>query len=157
MADLLEVVFEGVSKDKAVGLFMALLSGSLNLSVVSCPEDIKLTDGIELDKSVLNSLVNIEDLALLINVDTLKLEHINLSNVLIRLTKYEKLFDIDFNIDIDNCRNINKKTFIRELQNVVSKLAGNHQITSYFAGMEPATDEDTRYFTRDEVGPLQLQ
>lgn len=156
MADLLEVVFEGVSKDEAMGLFMALLSGSLNISVVSCPEDIKLTDGIKLNKSVLNSLVNIEDLALLINADTLKLEHINLSKVLIRLTKYERLFDIDFNIDIENCRNINKKTFIRELQNEVSKLADNHQVTSYFAGMEPAVDKNTRYFTGNVIGPLQL-
>jgi len=46
------------------------------------------------------------------------------------------------------------ETLINQLYSYVEQLANSHHASSFFAGEEPASDEDNRYFTNEEFGSL---
>jgi len=70
----------------------------------------------------------------------------------LRIFRYEGKIDIEISFDASDIKWVNRvmcsaKEFSKELPRKFG-------IKNIYGGMEPASDEDTRYFTNDEFGPL---
>lgn len=155
MSSFFEVVFENVFKRNVGRLLLLLIAGAGRIVNVQCSEDIRLIDSGELDASALNSLLNFQgDVTLSINLSDLKFGGVIIPNALLRLVKYGELYDIDFNFDPDEFKDVARMSLVKQLHDHAKEVAIDSEIDTFFGGMEPASDKDTRYFTNDDFGPL---
>ena len=155
MSSLIEVVFENIAKRNATQLLMTLITSAKQTVSTQCSEDVAIMDGEKLNTIILNSALNYKDnLTALFNLRELKVGGTVLPKVLLRLVKYADQYDIDFNFDKSGLDNQNLMPLITELQNFANNLATDYDVKNVFGGMEPASDEDTRYFTNKVLGPL---
>ena len=158
MSSLIEVVFENVAKSVVPQLLMTLVASAKQIISTQCSEDIAIMDGDKLNTNILDSALNFEgNLTVLFNLQELKAGGIVLPKVLLRIIKYADQYDIDFSFDESEVENQNLMSLITELQSYANKLANDYGIRSVFGGMEPASDEETRYFTNEVLGPLAKQ
>lgn len=157
MSSLFEVVFENVEKSNISQLLMTLVTSAKQIVSTQCSEDIAIIEGGRLSSKILDSALNFEgNLIVLFNLQELKIRGIVLPKVLLRIVKYADQYDIDFSFDESEFKNQNLMSLIPELQSYANELAINYGIRSVFGGMEPASDENTRYFTNKALGPLSL-
>lgn len=155
MSNVIEVVFENVLKIKVIKLLMFLKETSGRLVNVQCSEDIELMKQGDIDVFVLDSLLNFEgNVSVLLNLSDMKIGDIILPNILLRLVKYGGYYDIDFNFDSEDIENIDIMAVIVELHHYVKEVAREYNISNFFCGVEPASDQITRYFTNESLGPL---
>nr|WP_321442958.1 hypothetical protein [uncultured Cohaesibacter sp.] len=155
MSVLLEVVFENIQKTKVVQLFMLLVMASIRVVNVQCSEDADLMKEDELDVDSLSSLLNFDgDVSVLVGLNDMNIGDVTLPNVLLRLVKYGDCYDIDFNFDTEEVENTDMAELVAELHHHAQQIAAEHCMAEFFCGMEPASDEYTRYFTNENLGPL---
>ncbi len=80
-----------------------------------------------------------------------------INDVHLRLLRYERLkYDIEINFDLDDIIITGTTGFEIALFNYSSKIANRNLLENSFAGLEPANDEETRFFTGDKMGPYSL-
>lgn len=155
MTDIIEVVFENVDRNNVFKLLSFLVRSSEEILGVNCSENITMLEGGEISEKGLEKFLNFDGgLAVFVNVEDMSLENIVLPKVYIRLLKYESQYDIEFSFYFDELKGIGAAKLISELHGYVKRIAMNFNVPSFFGGMEPASDEDTRYFTNEELGPL---
>lgn len=155
MRNLLEVVFEGVLKSSVIQLLMLLVNSSKCIINTQCSENIDLQFKDKLSEDALDKVLSFEsDVSVLINLQNLTTENIELPKVLLRLVKYGEQYDIDFNFEVDTLDDANLKLLITSLHHDVNKIAIAHNVDRFYCGLEPASDESTRYFTNGNMGPL---
>lgn len=155
MTNLIEVIFENIAKSSVMQLLALLILSAKNVTEVQCSEDIELSVNGNISDEDFNLLFDFEgDITALINLQSMKIGDIILPNVLLRLVKYGDLYDIDFNFDSNELESINMIQLLTELHGYTKSIVLNCNVESVYAGMEPASDEDTRYFTNHEAGPL---
>ncbi len=155
MSNLLEVVFENVSKVNVSQLLLCLVYSAKCIISADTSEDIELLDEGKLNKPAVESLISFSgDVTALIQLEEMKVDGIVLPLVLLRLVKYNDLYDIDFNFDCAELKHIDMSKLIKALHMSTSSLAKENDVKNWFAGMEPASDENTRYFTNNELGYL---
>lgn len=153
VTNLIEVVFENVIRSYIMKLLNMLILSTQKINDIQCSENINLfTDG-QLSKKQLDRFLDFGgDATVLINMQAMNVGDIVLPTVQLRLVKYGNQYDIDFNFDSNELVNIDTMLLIKEVHSFSKNLAYKHSITSFFCGMEPASDEDTRYFTNEELG-----
>jgi hypothetical protein len=155
MSSLFEVVFENIVKNRVIRLFMFLIAESDRIICAQCSEDVRLIVAGEIDTKALDSILNYNgDVTVLVNLDDMKVGNLILSKVLLRLVKYGERYDIDFNFDSNELENEGMMRLIKELHDYAKNVARDNEVSVFFGGIEPASDEDSRYFTNDELGPL---
>ena len=72
----------------------------------------------------------------------------------VRLLRYDgDCYDVEINF-IPGEAECASSSVMGAVHEYAKRLAAEHAISTYFAGMEPARDEDTRYFTGGDGGPL---
>jgi hypothetical protein len=82
---------------------------------------------------------------------------VSISNAHLRIVLYEvSFFDVELNFILADVFARSKNIIQSSLHNYVSNLADRYGINSYFGGMEPAIDLETRIFTGPILGPLKL-
>ncbi len=136
-------------------LLNLLIESTENVVCFQCSEKIVLFVNGELSEKALNQLFDFGgNVSVIINLHAIKLDGIILPNVQLRLVKYGNEYDIDFNFDYNELRNIDMTALIDNLHAHAKNIALELGITSFYGGIEPASDEDTRYFTNEEKGPL---
>ncbi len=148
MSDLTEVVFEGIPDRKLKDLLDSIVAmGEI--------ESIEYGDHCE-EKSLaeLKTLLPADGFAF-VRVRSLALnKNVLLDLVLIRIFRGENrvnLLDFTFGTnDIESDFTSN----IKELHRLTTSLARRFEVECYYAGMEPADDLNTRYFTNEEYGAL---
>ncbi len=157
MSSLLEVVFENIVRSNVIRLLLLLIAGSDRIINVQCSEDIRLIVGGELDAKALDSVLNFQgNVTVLINLSDLKVGGITLPKVLLRLVKYGEQYDIDFNFDSNELESMDMMSLVTELHDYAKEIARDNDVGTFFGGMEPASDVDTRYFTNDDFGPVSI-
>jgi hypothetical protein len=155
MSNLIEVVFENVSKVNVSQLLLCLVYSAKCIISADISEDIELLNEGKLKKQAVESLISFSgDITALIKLEEMKINGIVLPLVLLRLVKYNDLYDIDFNFDRAELKHIDMSKLIKALHISTSSLAKENDVKNWFAGMEPASDENTRYFTNNERGYL---
>jgi hypothetical protein len=149
MGQLVEVVFESVPSLTAE----ALMHDIIALSDGVCGIDV---DG----KSVLVGTSAGELVASGVSCAAVRLAHVTMEcgavpNVGLRLLRTgDDRFDVELNVDLDDVDS--PAALASALHALARGLAGRNAVTSYFAGLEPAADEDTRLFTGETEGPLRF-
>jgi len=157
MDELIEIVFENVSKEKVFHLLKCLRCDAESIASVGASEDIDFLKNGELNQQAIESIINFSgDVTILIRLKKIKIGEITIPLVLLRLVKYDDQFDVDFNFDHSEIQYLPQSMIIKELHKRISEIAKENGVISWFAGIEPASDEETRYFTNEEIGPLQL-
>lgn len=155
MTNLIEVVFEKIDKGCVMQLLSLLILNAKNVTEVQCSEDVELFVNGNISDEAFNRFLDFDGgICALINLQAMKVGDITLPNVLLRLVKYEDLYDIDFNFDPNELESISMMNLVAELHRHVKDIALKYKVGNLYGGLEPASDEDTRYFTGDEVGPL---
>lgn len=155
MSSLLEIVFENVVESNVTRILMLLIARAEKIVNVQCSEDISLIVASDLDPTALDSVLSFQgSVTVLINLDDVKVGGIILPKVLLRLVKYGEQYDIDFNFDPNDLENLDMLTLVTELHYHAKKIAIEHDVKTFFGGIEPAVDEGTRYFTNDALGPV---
>lgn len=81
-------------------------------------------------------------------------DEVQAPNAGIRSFRYGSKFDLEVNVDLDDVQDPHR--FAHALFDFAQDAAKRFGIVDYFAGLEPASDADTRIFTRSEHGPLRL-
>lgn len=155
MADLLEVVLENISRSKVCQLLMLLLGYAGRIVEVQCSEGIELSSENDISEDDVRSFISLsEDASLIVKLNNLNIAGNIIPSVLLRLIKYGDQFDIDFNFDEADIAGMGTTALMKQLHVCVSELGKEYQVSDWFGGLEPASDEDTRYFTGSELGPL---
>lgn len=155
MSNLIEVVFENVGKNCVLQLLKLLITSLENIISIECTENPSLFKEGQLSEEGINPFLDFEDdVTVLIKIRSIDLGSIILPNVQLRLLKYEGQYDIEFNFDSNELENTTTTTLVKELHAYAKRIAIECGISDFCCGMEPASDEDTRYFTNDELGPL---
>ena len=155
MTNIFEVVFERVDKCHVVQVLTRIISGAKCIISVECTENIVLMNEGHLNIKGFESILNFNgDVSILIRLEDMKAGNVTLPSVLLRLVKYNELFDVDFNFDVDELKNTNAALVMSQLHGYAKQISGNFNVWNFFGGMEPAADKNTRYFTNQIVGPL---
>jgi len=82
---------------------------------------------------------------------------IETDNVHLNILRYEeKTYDIEINFDLNDVKENKLIRLEQAFYIYASNIANRNNIKSYYAGLEPAHDEDTRFFTGNTMGPLKL-
>jgi hypothetical protein len=80
-----------------------------------------------------------------------------IDNVHLRLLNYEKQkFDVEINFNLEDIINTSTMRIETVLFNYSLGIANRNGIDNYFAGIDPASDEVTRFFTGKKLGPYSL-
>jgi hypothetical protein len=149
MGQLLEVVFEGLQTSAAQNLVNEIVSRSAGVARA-------VLDGDDCDPcvSVADLLSRVSGAALLLLRRMSLPGYGTLADVSVRLLKAERAIDVELGIDLDDVERL------RALEDALfcfaAELAERHEVSCYYAGLEPAADEETRLFTGREKGPFQF-
>lgn len=155
MANLIEVVFENVGKNCVLQLLKLLITSLENIISIECTENPSLFREGQIFEEDINPFLDFEgDITVLIKIRSIDLSNIILPNVQLRLLKYEGQYDVEFNFDFNELENTATTTLVKELHAHAKCISLECGVSDFCCGMEPASDEDTRYFTNDELGPL---
>ncbi len=157
MQELIEVVLENISPEKIHPIIKDLLKKNENIIEIQCSEELDFLEKGKISGSDIMSFINLpDDACLYVKIRELKIDNVNIACVLLRLVKYGKQFDIDFNFDEKNTEDTGIKIFMEKMHGYTINLGEIYQIGHWFCGIEPASDKETRYFTDYEAGPLVL-
>lgn len=149
MAELFEVVLDTVP-ERSIPPILGLITS--NCSVVARVDDSEIPTDARSVRSVF--LIPPNGDCYIFKAENLKLCGFDLGVTILRISQTSGVFALDFNFlegDLDSLRHAN---FIEKLHKYVSDLGKTHGIGTWYAGMEPAEDEETRYFTDYKLGPL---
>lgn len=69
----------------------------------------------------------------------------------------DSIYDVEVNFTIGDIESVERSRLAEDLQAFAMKLTESIGSTTFFAGLEPASDEDTRIFTGNQLGPLYLR
>ncbi|MEQ5776708.1 hypothetical protein J4E05_14350 [Thalassospira sp. NFXS8] len=155
MEELIEVVLEDVPHGDLLSVVMYLVKDYKNVVDVQCSEHLSTPLNCQNIEDVVVDFTKIEEgAALILRLNSLDVAGEMVPSVLLRVVKYEEKYDVDFNFSESDLKRVEKFFFIRKLQFFTSEVAKKYKIPSFFCGVEPASDEDTRYFTGQYLGPL---
>ena len=155
MSNLIEVVFENVPKTNVSRLLLYLVYSAKYIIIADTSENFEIFEEGKLNKQEVESLINFsEDVTGFFKLEEMKVNGIILPLVLLRLVKYDGLYDIDFNFDLAKLRHIEMSKLINTLHISISNLAKENNVKNWFAGMEPASDGNTQYFTNNKLCTL---
>lgn len=151
MGELIEIIFEDVEKH-ALASFVMELTGYgkavKDYRVLSEYERNVETDWQDC-RSVLNIIEEITGGSLFVNLVSLSMEDITLSPCALRVIQYDDRFDLEISFDSENAHLCEYM-----LCRFAAKMAERYHISNFYAGIEPASDQETRIFTCDKPGPL---
>lgn len=151
MDNLLEIVFENINKN-CLNNFLHKINESAFVTEKKCTENISLICNKKPRLYIEEGVLDIsESFAVFFKIKEIKVGAHNLENVFLRVVKYENYFDVDFNFKIAE-----EKTpeLMHCLHAYAKKISIDFEVKNFFGGIEPASDEETRYFTNEISGPL---
>ena len=127
-----------------------MLSNAAEVITFDCTEDVAGSHAA--NPEIVNlAVVATMDLSVMAHVRELRVGTVVLPDALLRMVKYDDCFDVDCSFDAFIIRGQ-----VTDLHAAVLALSERFEVRTCFAGLEPATDRDTRIFTDRELGPLRM-
>jgi hypothetical protein len=148
-SQIIEMVFEDVPYTSLYAMFNELILESESLNSEKELLNNKTINARFTDKLLLTN----ENISIQFNAKKICFKNIYFKNIILRIVKYGATYDIDFSTEQ---RDSNISSNLIEFQTCMQKLANKYKVENNYFGMEPASDEDTRYFTREIIGPLKI-
>lgn len=155
MAGLLEIVFEDVRQDMVLPLLQIVVASAATVISAECSEDFLVwSDGhIKFDE-ICATIEFDEPVSILINVRSLRVASVTVDAALVRIIKYQGKFYMDISFDEEDA-GLQGVDVVGNFFEFSKELANKFELVSYYFGMEPASDEASRFFTNDVLGPLE--
>ncbi len=154
MAEIIEILFENVAFNEASNFLteLSFRSDIKNIQIV-------LGDGYSLkDKN--STLLDIGSYfekctggAIHVDIQNVEISNHVLPKVAVQIYKYTNTYDLSIDVDYQELQGL---ISLKSLQKWASEVSHRLNSESYFCGLEPASDEDTRFFTNDKLGPLEF-
>lgn len=155
MKNLLEVVFESIDKSSVIPVLNKLCFDTKQIISAECNENFELMKDGHLNLNVLETVLNFnENITVFLKIKSMIIEDVPLSSVLLRIVKYDDQFDIDFSFDANEIQSIDIVSLMKRIHSFSKNISEEFRIANFFGGVEPASDETTRYFTRNVLGPM---
>lgn len=150
MKEIIEIVFENVNLECTVKFLIEKLAKSTlrDYQISANSAEIDLTS----EKALSDSITQFEG-AYYFNFSAFDLNDIPWSGIGVQIYKYDGVYDLS--LDMDEIE-INQKISISDLQKYSESLAEGLKADNYYCGYEPARDEDTRFFTGNQFGPIKF-
>jgi hypothetical protein len=149
--NLYEVVFESVDRNSLLGLLTAIVANSDQIMNINCTNNIVEPTILQIRSGDLIDFLQVAgDACIFIKLLNVGIGRAMLPSVMVRCVKYEQQFDLDFSFELDDSDDIKAVTLMKKLHDGVVELAKDVNIESFFGGMEPASDKETRYFTNHD-------
>lgn len=156
MSELIEIVFENINKSSLTEVIHYFIEPNNNITDI----DIFFKD--EESVQVMAYDINEELLFRAPKKILMKLKDLKLHNE--KQLKYvnawiyinELSFDVELDFDLKQERN-NMPDLISNLFYFSEEFAKLFDVKIFYSGLEPAHDEDTRFFTKNILGPLTLK
>ena len=146
--NLYEVVFESVDRNSFPSLLTAIVANSDNIANVDCTEGVVLPSMLQIRSGdVMHLFQESADGCISIGLLDVNIGAAILPSLLLRCVKYGTQFDLDFSFELDDSDEGNVVNLMKILQDWIIGLAKDINVKSFFGGMEPASDKETRYFT----------
>ncbi len=132
MTTIIEVVFENVPRKHLISLFENFCGQNVSDSILS---------NMDTHHFYTTTVLKFEG------------DGFSLREVLIRAIKYDAIFDLEISFDL------NQQVELSDVMlcTYFVKIAHLYQIPQVYGGLEPAEDEETRFFTGASLGPMNLQ
>lgn len=154
MAELLEVVFEGVSQNVALPLLKKIISDATFVTGAECSEEIIVWRNNHIQWDAVKVAIDYDgDISVLVSVQGWDVSGALIDSALVRLVKYQDVFDIDISFDEKDpglCGIDVVETLFLYSRTIVEDFTFDN---CYF-GVEPASDEASRFFSNEKYGPL---
>ncbi|WP_223494563.1 hypothetical protein [Stenotrophomonas indicatrix] len=149
MSDAYEVVMEGVPLDGVLAVLARIWRSSDSVSV---PE----VDGMPVDVEMWidagpGSACADGDSCLVQTLQGFNVGNVHLPFLLLRVLRYDGLMDVEVSFDADRAEVL---AAMDELQKLFLYIKGVVGARTVIGGMEPAKDEETRFFTDEFPGPM---
>ena len=148
MGQIIELVLEAVPDSRLPAVLRSLVSRG-RLDGVS-------VDGVRLSLRMdFTNLVTQIAASASLQVNAFDLPEVGLVDVHLRVLRTsEHSFDVELSIDLESVSD--PLAVGLGLHRLGQDIALQSPTSSYYAGLEPACDEDTRFFTGDHWGPFRL-
>ena len=155
MAETIEILFENIEFNK-VSNFITDLSfqGSIKNIQVSVDDGFSLGDGNSNLLDIGSYFKKCSGGAIYINIENVQLDNKLLPKIGIQIYKYTKTYDLSIDV---NSQQLQELILLDSLQKWASNVSQILRSKSYYCGLEPASDEDTRFFTNGNLGPLEFK
>ncbi|WP_375186074.1 hypothetical protein [Pseudoalteromonas sp.] len=150
MSTVIEVVLDSIEKSDIKTVLNALLIGKDNVINISASEDeINVSTFFSNNSYLDDFFMSKSESTLLFLLKKITVGNVVIPNPLLRLVKYDTQFDIDFSFE--------NEVDVHQLHMGISCLLKGVNVKEFYAGLEPAQDIDTRFFTNQELGPYQIK
>lgn len=154
MVGLLEIVFENVKQVVVLPLLETVITNAASVVSAECSEVFPVWNNGGLELDAVGAAVDFNGtVSVLINVRSLTFRGVSINLALIRILKCQGKFDLDISFDEDDV-GLADVNGIGAFFAFSKEVAKKFEFGNCYFGMEPASDESTRFFTNDVLGPL---
>ena len=153
MDGLIELIFERVPDNAVVKLINGLLQGE-GILELSHSERGSL-DPKKIDHDLMPLLKQeAEPSSILMRIANTTIGDVPIHNPLVRILHFEGSNEVAVVFDSEDVDATVRQDVVTKLAAGAKALANGADVPEYYCGFEPATDEKTRLFSKDKIGPL---
>ena len=116
---------------------------------------LQLTDEEELELCQL--IATQGDAAVVLSPISMVTDAIHLETGAVRILRYGQDYDVEFTWELDEGGSTPIEDMITAVHRAAVAVAKEHDVKYYYGGLEPARDENTRFFTETIRGPLLMK
>ncbi len=152
---LIEIIFKDVEIARIAELLKYLTSsGKRIIDYTSSSDKGKIRVDWGSEKEIRKIFSEEKKIYLLINLDQFKKGDLILPRCEIIVYKKNNSLDLEINFEYKYLKNSKINKLSESLLNISKSIAQQYHISTYFCGLEPAQDLETRLFTNGKPGPL---
>lgn len=154
MAEIIEILFEDILFDELSNYLIEGSAESTLLNYQISVDNFILKEKFNNLSSLVKNFNYHKEGSLYLKFENFKLDRLVFIEVGIQILKYNDQVDISLDVDYKYFKEIGSISIIHSWAEIFSQRL---RAKTYFCGYEPATDEDTRFFTANKLGPLKLK
>lgn len=156
MAELIEIAFDDATEtEKAIRFIFELVSTSEIKNYNSSNEELENKLNLRNIESIKQAITNLLDGTISINFKTIRIRSVIIEDFTLVIYKWKlnQLFDIYLLLDEPEFKKVDSILFWQTFATELASLIGARE---FYCGLDPASDEDTRFFTDQTLGPLKF-
>lgn len=149
MSELYEFVFEDVPEGNLHFLLGSIFEGGKGIKLVrSSFDELEKYEGHEIK---IDSFINLilgfcGNAFLIVSMGSFDMGKASVREVILRVIEYSGRYDLDFNFDGEAIDEGTRVSLIKYIHEYMIMLSEKYEVGRWYGGLEPASDEDTRFF-----------
>ncbi|MFW3013093.1 hypothetical protein [Pseudomonas aeruginosa] len=154
MKELFELIFEGVNPSRLFSLLKEIESKSDRIFDFNFSEDFFSSNVDIFSELLIDSFLGFNgDLYFGVSMEGFNVKDgLKLPVVLLRVLKYQGEVDVGLFFYMNDFNSAGK--VMLEFQKYMNEISADFGFENFYGGLEPASDQETRFFTNNRQGPL---